>query len=52
MDSIAKKYLDINKMNIILVGDKKSILPGLQTLGYEIAELDTDGNSVDKNGKM
>lgn len=52
MDSISKKYLDINKMNIILVGDKKKILPGLQTLGYEIAELNTDGNSLDKNGKM
>lgn len=52
IDSIAKKYLDINKMNIILVGDKKSILPGLQTLGYEIEELDTDGNLLGKNGKM
>jgi zinc protease len=46
IDAIAKKYLDINKMNIILVGDKKTIMPGLQKLGYEISELDTEGNVV------
>jgi zinc protease len=27
-----------------LVGDKAKILPGLQKLGYEIVELDVDGN--------
>ena len=41
-----KKYLDVNKMNIVLVGDKKTILPGLKRLGYEIVELDADGNPV------
>jgi zinc protease len=46
IDAIAKKYLDVNKMNIVLVGDKKKILPGLQRLGYEIVELDADGNVV------
>jgi zinc protease len=46
IDAIAKKYLDVNKMNIVLVGDKKKILPGLQRLGYEIVELDADGNLV------
>ena len=44
MDAISKKYLNPDRMNIVLVGDKKSILPGLQKLGYEIVELDTDGN--------
>jgi len=29
-----------------LVGDKKKILPGLQRLGYEIVELDAEGNLV------
>ncbi len=48
MDVLSKKYFDINKMNIVLVGDKKKILPGLNTLGYEITELDTDGNVVNK----
>jgi zinc protease len=31
-------------MNILLVGDKEKILPGLQKFGYMIVELDTDGN--------
>ena len=48
IDAVAKKYLDVNKMNILLVGDKQKILPGLQRLGYEIIELDADGNVVKK----
>ncbi|RYF89154.1 MAG: insulinase family protein, partial [Chitinophagaceae bacterium] len=46
IDNLAKKYLNIEKMNILLVGDKKKILPGLQTMGYEIIELDADANPV------
>ena len=44
IDALAKKYIDVNKMNILLVGDKAKILPGLQKFGYEIIELDADGN--------
>ena len=44
LDALAKKWLDINKMNILLVVDKVKILPGLQKMGYEIVELDVDGN--------
>jgi zinc protease len=44
IDGLSKKYLDIDSMNILLVGDKKKILPGLQTMGYEVVELDADGN--------
>ncbi|MFC4262761.1 M16 family metallopeptidase [Ferruginibacter yonginensis] len=44
IDALAKKWLDINKVNILLVGDKAKILPGLQKFGYEIVELDVDGN--------
>jgi len=44
LDALAKKWLDVNKMNILLVGDKTKILPGLQKMGYEIVELDVDGN--------
>ncbi len=46
IDGIAQKYLDVDKMNILLVGDKKKILPGLQTMGYEIIELDADANPL------
>jgi zinc protease len=44
LDALAKKWFNTDKMNILLVGDKAKILPGLQTMGYEIVELDTDGN--------
>ena len=44
LDALAKKWLDVNKMNILLVGDNAKILPGLQKFGYEIVELDADGN--------
>lgn len=44
IDALAKKWLVADKMNILLVGDKAKILPGLQKLGYEIIELDVDGN--------
>jgi len=46
IDALAAKYLDINKMVILVVGDKDRILPGLQKLGYEIVELDADGEPV------
>lgn len=46
IDGLAKKYLDTEKMNIVLVGDKKKILPGLQTMGYEIVELNADGEPI------
>jgi zinc protease len=45
-NALIKKYIDANKMNIVLVGDKDKILPGLQRLGYDIVELDANGNPV------
>jgi zinc protease len=50
MDELAAKWLHPDKINILLVGDKARILPGLQKLGYDITELDTDGNMVQKKG--
>jgi len=44
IDGLVKKWLNTDKMNILLVGDKAKILPGLQKFGYEIIELDVDGN--------
>jgi zinc protease len=44
IDAIAHKWITTDKMNILLVGDKAKILPGLQKLNYEIVELDSDGN--------
>jgi zinc protease len=45
-DAIIKKYIDLDKMSIVLVGDKEKILPGLQNLGYEIVQLNYDGNPL------
>ena len=44
IDALAKKWLDADKINIVLVGDKAKILPGLQKMGYDIVELDVEGN--------
>lgn len=48
IDALAKKYLPYDKMNIIVVGDKANTFAGLSKLGYELIELDTDGNPVEK----
>ncbi len=48
IDALAKKYIDASKLNMLLVGDKAKILPGLQKLGYEIVELDADGKPIEK----
>jgi zinc protease len=48
IDAVAKKWLDPSKMNILIVGDKAKIQPGLEKFGYEIVELDADGKVVEK----
>ena len=48
IDALAKKYVDANKLNMLMVGDKAKILPGLKRLGYPIVELDADGKPVEK----
>jgi zinc protease len=48
LDAIAKKWINADKMNILIVGDKARILPGLEKMGYEIVELDVDGKPVEK----
>ncbi len=44
INALAKKWIQSENMNILLVGDKEKILPGLQKFGLEIVELDADGN--------
>jgi zinc protease len=43
IDAMAKKWINVSKMNILLVGDKEKTLEGVKKLGYEIVELDADG---------
>ncbi len=46
IDVFSKKYVNPEKMNILVVGDKKSVSKGLERLGYEIIELDAEGKPV------
>lgn len=46
INSLANKYLNTDKMVILVVGDKAKVLPGLQKLGYPIVELDADGKTL------
>lgn len=44
INKLASRWIHPEKMYILLVGDKARIQPGLQKLGYEIIELDVNGN--------
>lgn len=48
VNRVANRYLDPNKMAIVIVGDRQSIEPGLKELGMPITYLDADGNPVTK----
>jgi zinc protease len=49
---IAQKYVQPNKMNVLLVGDKAKIIDGVKKLGYEVVELDADGKPVGEKKVM
>lgn len=46
LNALARKHLQLDQMQIVVVGDKKAILPGLKALGYEIVEMDADGKKL------
>ncbi len=50
IDAIAKARLNADKMQILLVGDKEKIVPGVKKLGYEIVELNADAEPAAKKG--
>lgn len=51
IDKISAKWINPANMNILLVGDKVNILPGLEKLGYEIIEIDVNGKLKTDNSK-
>jgi zinc protease len=44
INALAKKWLQTEKMSIVMAGDKDIIGPKLEKLGYTIVEVDADGN--------
>jgi zinc protease len=46
LQASAQKYLPADNMYIVVVGDRAKSFPGLSELGYEVVELDLDGNRV------
>jgi len=46
LKATAASWIKPSQLNILLVGDKAAILPGLQKLGYDIVELNTDGDPL------
>jgi len=46
VNRVANKYLSPDKMAIVVVGDRKTIEPGLREIGLPVAILDTEGNPV------
>ncbi|CAN5356353.1 pitrilysin family protein [soil metagenome] len=46
INAIARKHLPVSNMIIAVIGDKALVKPGLERLGYEIVELDKEGNPV------
>ncbi len=43
LDQASKKWIKPETTNVLVVGDKVKITPGLEKLGYEIIELDVNG---------
>lgn len=44
IDNLAKTYLPVDHMSIVVVGDKSAVMPDLQKLGYPIIELSVTGD--------
>lgn len=46
MNDLAKKYINTDNMIILVVGDKEKVLSGFSSMGYQLVELDADGNKI------
>jgi zinc protease len=46
INALAAKHLPVDKMNIVIVGDKAAIKLGLVKLGYDVIEVDSEGKML------
>lgn len=46
IDALAKKHLPYHNMIIVIVGDRAKLLERVKKLGYEVVEVDADGNQL------
>jgi zinc protease len=46
IDRLAAKWLDVNRMTIIVVGDKERVFARLSGMGYKMVELDANGKFI------
>lgn len=46
IDGLAKRYLPLDKMTVVVVGDKNSNMDKLAKLGFEVVELDSNGELI------
>ncbi len=46
VNALAKKHYPYNNMSIVIVGDKAKLFERVKGLGYEVVELDADGNQL------
>ncbi|TAL57951.1 MAG: insulinase family protein [Bacteroidetes bacterium] len=46
IDTLAKKYLPYNNMSIVIVGNRAKLFDRIKALGYEVVEMDADGNQL------
>jgi zinc protease len=46
INAIAKKRLPHDKMVIVVVGDRSKVYDGLVKLGFDVIEMDPDGNPL------
>ncbi|MBV35763.1 MAG: peptidase M16 [Rickettsiales bacterium] len=46
LNQLAQEHLELDEMIIVVVGDKKSVMPSLEKLGYDIIEVDAEANRL------
>ena len=46
INALAKKHLNLDEMIMVVVGDKAKYMDDVKALGFDVVEVDADGNPV------